>query len=43
MSPTGIFSYLIKYFSHSDWSHIGIIVKDPEFTDEKLEKGLYLV
>jgi len=41
-SPTGIFSYLIKFFTKSDWSHIGMIVKDPDFTDNKLEKGLYL-
>jgi len=41
-SPTGIFSYLIKYFTKSDWSHVGMIVKDPEFTDAKLDKGLYL-
>lgn len=42
LSPTGIFSYLIKFFTKSDWSHIGMIVKDPEFTDVKLPKGLYL-
>jgi len=41
-SYTGIFSYLIKFFTKSDWSHLGIILKDPEFTDKKLEKGLYL-
>jgi len=38
----GIISSVVKYFTKSDWSHIGMIVKDPEFTDKKLEKGLYL-
>lgn len=41
-SPLNIFSYLIKYFTKSDWSHIGMIVRDPEFTEKPLEKGLYL-
>lgn len=41
-TPLGPFSYLIKYFTNSDWSHIGMVVKDPEFTNKKLEKGLYL-
>ncbi len=39
--PLGPFRFLIKYFTNSDWSHIGIIVKDPEFTSPPL-KGLYV-
>jgi len=41
-SYDGIISSLVKYFTKSEWSHIGMIVKDPEFTDKKLDKGLYL-
>ena len=44
-TPAGFFSWMIKYFTHSDWSHIGMIVKDPsDFTshDPPLPKGLYL-
>lgn len=38
----GIFSYLIKKYTKSNYSHIGMIVKDPEFTEEELPKGYYL-
>ena len=41
-TPFGPFSYLIKYFTNSNWSHIGMIVKDPKFTDVELPEGLYL-
>lgn len=41
-SPLGPFSWLIKYFTKSSWSHIGMIVKDPEFTEKELPAGLYL-
>ena len=41
--PFGGFSFLIKYFTNSDWSHIGMIVKDPgDFTKKDMPKGLYL-
>jgi len=36
-----IFSDFIKYFTHSNYTHVGMIVKDPSFTDKNL-KGLYL-
>ena len=40
----GIFSVLswfVKFFTHSNYSHIGIILKDPKFSED-LEKGLYV-
>jgi signal peptidase I len=37
----GIFSWFIKFMSRSDFSHIGMVVKDPEFTDPPL-KGTYV-
>jgi len=37
----GIFTYLIKKFTHSKFSHIGMVVKDPVFLNNSL-KGLYL-
>lgn len=41
-TPLGPFSYLIKYFTNSNWSHIGMIVKNPSFTDHELPEGIYL-
>lgn len=40
LSPFGFFSYFIKLFTRSDWSHIGMIVKDPPFGN--LPKGIYV-
>jgi len=37
----GWFTWLIKYFTKSDYSHIVMILKDPEFLDKKLE-GYYV-
>ncbi len=37
----GFFSWFIKFMMRSDFSHIGMIVKDPEFTDPPL-KGTYV-
>ena len=37
----GYFSWLIKFMSYSDYSHIGMIVKDPQFTIKPLE-GVYV-
>ena len=34
-------SYLIKYFTGSEITHVGIILKDPDFIDPKL-KGYYV-
>ena len=42
-SCKGIFNYflnMIKYFTHSDYTHIVFVVKDPEFTNPPL-KGTY--
>lgn len=39
----GLFGWLIKYGSQSDFSHIGMIVVDPDFTYlEKPLKGVYV-
>ena len=43
-SDAGIFNYfidMIKYSTHSNYVHIGMIVKNPEFTDKPL-KGTYV-
>ncbi len=37
----GWFTKLIKWGSHSNYSHIAMVLKDPTFLDEKLE-GLYI-
>lgn len=37
----GLFSSLIKYGSHSNYTHIGMIIKDPTFLNQSL-KGLYV-
>ena len=37
----GLFSSLIKYGSHSNYTHIGMILKDPTFINKSL-KGLYV-
>ena len=36
-----IISLLITYFTDSEYSHIGMIVRDPDFTEKPL-KGIYL-
>ena len=37
----GLFSWFIKFMTKSDFSHVGMIVVDPEFTDVPL-KGTYV-
>lgn len=37
----GLLSWFIKFMSKSDFSHIGMIVKDPDFIDPPL-KGTYI-
>jgi len=40
----GIFDYfldMIRYGTHSDYVHIGIVLKDPDFLEKKLE-GLFI-
>lgn len=37
----GLFSWLIKFATKSDFSHIGMIVKDPDFTETPL-KGTFV-
>jgi hypothetical protein len=36
------FSYLVERFTKSQYSHIGMILKDPTYIDDKL-KGIYLL
>ena len=36
-----LISYLIKYLTESEITHVGIILKDPDFTDPPL-KGYYV-
>ena len=40
-SQNSFFGSLVEYFTHSSYSHIGVILKDPFFIDNSL-KGLYL-
>lgn len=40
-SGLGIFGWLIKYFTYSDFSHVAMIVKDPQFTKQPLD-GLFV-
>ena len=37
----GVFTSLIKYFTHSKYSHIGLVLKDPTFIHPSL-KGFYM-
>ena len=37
----GLFSWLIKFVTKSDFSHVGMIVKDPDFTETPL-KGTFV-
>jgi hypothetical protein len=37
----GLFSWVIKFITKSDFSHVGMIVKDPEFTETPL-KGTFV-
>ena len=39
-NPKDISSRIIKYFTGSEYTHIGIILKSPQYLDKKL-KGLY--
>ena len=38
----GIFSWFIKFMSKSDFSHIGMIVKDPDFIFRTGRYAFYL-
>ena len=40
-SSWGLFSWFIKFMTKSDFSHVGMIVVDPVFTDVPL-KGAYV-
>lgn len=36
-------SWLLEYFGHSKYSHVGMIVKNPTFINPYLENGLYVL
>ncbi len=36
------FSYLIEWFTYSEFSHVSMVLKDPIYLDPKLE-GLYIL
>jgi len=36
-----LFEYLIKFGTHSNYTHVGMVVRDPDFTEKPL-KGLYI-
>lgn len=36
-------SKFIQYFQHNQFSHVGIIIKNPKFLDPSLEDGIYLL
>ena len=40
---TGIISKVLEYFGKSKYSHVGIILKNPKFLNEKLEDGVYIL
>ena len=40
---TSILSTILEYFGRSKYSHIGMIIKNPKFLNNKLEDGLYVL
>lgn len=40
---TGIIATFLEYFGKSKYSHVGIILKNPKFLNEKLEDGIYIL
>ena len=40
---TSILSTILEYFGRSKYSHIGMIIKNPKFLNDKLEDGLYVL
>ncbi len=40
---SNFFDFLIKYWTNSKYNHIGIVVRDPNFTYGEKLRGLYLL
>ena len=40
---TSILSTILEYFGRSKYSHIGMIIKNPKFLNDKLKDGLYVL
>jgi len=40
---TTILSNILEYFGRSKYSHVGMIIKNPKFLNDKLEDGLYVL
>ncbi len=40
---TSIFGRILEYLGKSRYSHVGIILKNPKFLNEKLEDGIYIL
>ena len=40
---SNFFDFLIKYWTNSKYNHIGIVVRDPDFTYGEKLRGLYLL
>jgi len=40
---TGVIATFLEYFGKSKYSHVGIILKNPKFLNEKLEDGIYIL
>ena len=40
---TGIIATFLEYFGKSKYSHVGVILKNPKFLNDKLEDGIYIL
>ena len=40
---TGIIATFLEYFGKSKYSHVGIILKNPKFLNDKLKDGIYIL
>jgi len=40
---TTILSKILEFFGRSKYSHVGMIIKNPKFLNDKLEDGLYVL
>jgi hypothetical protein len=40
---SGLISNILEYFGKSKYSHVGVILKNPSYINNKLEDGIYLL
>lgn len=40
---SGYVATIIKMFTRSKWTHVGIVLKDPHFISKNIRKGIYLL